>query len=144
MSTSPSTGCWSARWSRPASDQWGNIVAGVDFIRRKGAGPVHAFTTPLVTEADGKKFGKTEGGAIWLDPTMTAPGDFLQFWLNAVDRDVVKYLKYYSFRSPDEIEELAAQTLSVPESRAAQKALAAELTTLVHGQNAYDEALASG
>jgi tyrosyl-tRNA synthetase len=116
------------------SDQWGNISAGVDYIRRRGGRPAHAFTTPLVTKADGKKFGKTEGGAIWLDPTMTSPSAFYQFWFSADDRDIVRYLKYYSFRSRDEIEELAAMTTQRPAERRAQRALAAELTALVHGE----------
>ena len=88
------------------SDQWGNITAGVDYVRRRGAGPVHAFTTPLVTKADGTKFGKTEGGAVWLDPTMTSPYAFYQFWVNADDRDMPAYLRYFSFRSLEEIVEL--------------------------------------
>jgi tyrosyl-tRNA synthetase len=117
------------------SDQWGNITAGVDYIRRRGAGPVHAFTTPLVTQADGTKFGKTEGNAIWLDPTMTSPYAFYQFWFNADDRDVVSFLKFFSFRSHEEIEELERETAERPFARAAQKALAEELTTLLHGKD---------
>jgi tyrosyl-tRNA synthetase len=115
------------------SDQWGNITAGVDYIRRRGAGPVHAFTTPLVTKADGTKFGKTEGGAVWLDPAMTSPYAFYQFWINADDKDVTRYLRYFSFRSHEEIAELERQTAERPAARAAQRALAEELTTLVHG-----------
>jgi tyrosyl-tRNA synthetase len=116
------------------SDQWGNITAGVDYIRRRGAGPVHAFTTPLVTKADGTKFGKTEGGTIWLDATMTSPYAFYQFWFNVDDRDVIPYLKFFSFRSREEIEELERETVARPFARAAQKALAEELTTLLHGK----------
>jgi tyrosyl-tRNA synthetase len=116
------------------SDQWGNITAGVDYIRRRGAGPVHAFTTPLVTKADGTKFGKTEGGTIWLDATMTSPYAFYQFWFNVDDRDVIPYLKFFSFRSREEIEELERETAQRPFARAAQKALAEELTTLLHGK----------
>jgi tyrosyl-tRNA synthetase len=115
------------------SDQWGNITAGVDFIRRRGAGPVFAFTTPLVTKADGTKFGKSEGGAIWLDATMTSPYAFYQFWLNADDRDVNRYLRFFSFKSRDELTTLETATAERPFAREAQKALALELTTLVHG-----------
>ncbi|WP_033341021.1 tyrosine--tRNA ligase [Catenuloplanes japonicus] len=116
------------------SDQWGNITAGVDFIRRRGAGPVHAFTTPLVTKADGTKFGKSEGGAIWLDGAMTSPYAFYQFWLNADDRDVNRYLRFFSFKTRDELLALEAATAERPFAREAQKALALELTTLVHGE----------
>jgi tyrosyl-tRNA synthetase len=115
------------------SDQWGNITAGVDYIRRRGAGPVHAFTTPLVTKSDGTKFGKTEGGAVWLDPTMTSPYAFYQFWVNADDKDVNRYLRYFSFQSRDAIVELERATAERPQARIAQRALAEELTTLVHG-----------
>ena len=115
------------------SDQWGNITAGVDFVRRRGAGPVQAFVTPLVTKADGTKFGKSEGGAIWLDPTMTSAYAFYQFWVNADDKDVSKYLRYFSFRSRDELIELEQATDERPAARLAQRALAEELTTLVHG-----------
>ncbi|RRS01469.1 tyrosine--tRNA ligase [Glycomyces terrestris] len=116
------------------SDQWGNITAGVDYIRRRTGEHVHAFVTPLVTKADGTKFGKTEGGAVWLDPELTSPYAFYQFWLNAGDADVVRYLKYFSFKSHEEIEELAAATAEKPAARLAQKALAEELTTLLHGE----------
>nr|WP_204008031.1 tyrosine--tRNA ligase [Micromonospora andamanensis] len=116
------------------SDQWGNITAGVDYVRRRGLGPVQAFTTPLVTKSDGSKFGKTEGGAIWLDPEMTSPYAFYQFWINVDDRDVGRYLRYFSFRSREELEELEKETAERPASRAAQRALAEELTTLVHGE----------
>ncbi|MGH3714242.1 MAG: tyrosine--tRNA ligase [Micromonosporaceae bacterium] len=115
------------------SDQWGNITAGVDYVRRRGGGPVHAFTTPLVTKADGTKFGKTEGGTVWVDAALTSPYSFYQFWLNCDDRDVVQYLKYYSFRDRQEIEQLEKETAERPAARAAQRALAEELTTLVHG-----------
>ncbi|HEU5110166.1 MAG TPA: tyrosine--tRNA ligase [Micromonosporaceae bacterium] len=125
------------------SDQWGNITAGVDYIRRRGAGPVHAFTTPLVTKADGTKFGKTEGGAVWLDPTMTSPYAFYQFWVNADDRDVVRYLRYFSFRPHDELLELEKATAERPAARAAQRALAEELTTLVHGEDESRQVVAA-
>ncbi|MEU8052669.1 tyrosine--tRNA ligase [Micromonospora haikouensis] len=125
------------------SDQWGNITAGVDYVRRRGAGPVQAFVTPLVTKADGTKFGKTEGGAVWLDPQLTTPYAFYQFWLNADDRDVVRYLRYFSFRSRDEIEQLEKETAERPAARLAQRALAEELTTLVHGEREMAQAVAA-
>lgn len=115
------------------SDQWGNLTAGTELIRRIDGASVHAFATPLLTKADGTKFGKTEGGALWLDPAMTSPYAFFQFWLNTDDRDVAGYLKVLSFRPREEIEELIAATLDRPQARAAQRALAEELTTLVHG-----------
>lgn len=125
------------------SDQWGNITAGVDYIRRRGAGQVHAFTTPLVTKADGTKFGKSEGGAIWLDPNMTSPYAFYQFWFNTDDRDVVPYLKFFSFRGREEIAELERQTAEKPFLRSAQKALAEELTTLLHGKGECEQVIAA-
>jgi tyrosyl-tRNA synthetase len=123
------------------SDQWGNITAGVDFVRRRGAGPVHAFTTPLVLKADGTKFGKSEGGAVWLDPSMTSPYAFYQFWVNADDRDVSNYLRYFSFKPREELAELEKATAARPQAREAQRALAHELTALVHGEEAADEAV---
>ena len=126
------------------SDQWGNITAGVDFVRRRGAGPVHAFVTPLVLRADGTKFGKSEGGTnVWLDPAMTSPYDFYQFWINADDRDVGNYLRYFSFKPRQEIEELEKATAERPQARAAQRALASEITGLVHGQAEADQAVAA-
>nr|WP_204342945.1 tyrosine--tRNA ligase [Micromonospora terminaliae] len=125
------------------SDQWGNITAGVDYIRRRGAGPVEAFTTPLVTKSDGTKFGKSETGAVWLDPQMTSPYAFYQFWVNADDRDVSRYLRYFSFRSREEIEELEKATAERPQARLAQRALAEELTTLVHGEREMAQAVAA-
>ncbi|MEU5791899.1 tyrosine--tRNA ligase [Micromonospora purpureochromogenes] len=125
------------------SDQWGNITAGVDYVRRRGAGPVEAFTTPLVTRSDGTKFGKTEGGAVWLDPEMTSPYAFYQFWVNADDRDVTRYLRYFSFRSREEIEALEKETAERPAARSAQRALAEELTTLVHGEREMAQAVAA-
>jgi tyrosyl-tRNA synthetase len=125
------------------SDQWGNITAGVDYIRRRGAGPVEAFVTPLVTKADGTKFGKTEGGAVWLDPAMTSPYAFYQFWVNADDRDVTRYLRYFSFRSREELEELEKATAERPQARLAQRALAEELTALVHGEREMAQAVAA-
>ncbi|MFF5214160.1 tyrosine--tRNA ligase [Micromonospora sp. NPDC000442] len=125
------------------SDQWGNITAGVDYVRRRGLGPVQAFTTPLVTKSDGSKFGKTEGGAIWLDPEMTSPYAFYQFWINVDDRDVGRYLRYFSFRSREELEALEKETAERPASRAAQRALAEELTTLVHGEREMAQVVAA-
>lgn len=125
------------------SDQWGNITAGVDYVRRRGAGPVQAFTTPLVTKSDGTKFGKSETGAVWLDPEMTSPYAFYQFWLNADDRDVTRYLRYFSFRSRSALEELEKATAERPQARAAQRALAEELTTLVHGERETAQAIAA-
>jgi tyrosyl-tRNA synthetase len=115
------------------SDQWGNLTAGTELIRRVDSVSVHAFATPLLTKADGTKFGKTEGGALWLDPAMTSPYAFFQFWLNTDDRDVPGYLKVLSFRSRAEIEELTTATAERPQARAAQRALAEEMTALVHG-----------
>ncbi|MGX2997990.1 tyrosine--tRNA ligase [Streptomyces sp. JNUCC 64] len=116
------------------SDQWGNLTSGTDLIHRVEPGAqVHALGTPLITKADGTKFGKTESGTVWLDPEMTTPYAFFQFWLNADDRDVSKFLRIFSFRSHEEIEELERATEERPQARAAQRALAEELTTLVHG-----------
>ncbi|MEU3860238.1 tyrosine--tRNA ligase [Streptomyces sp. NPDC028722] len=116
------------------SDQWGNLTSGTDLIHRVAPdAQVHALGTPLITKADGTKFGKTESGTVWLDPEMTTPYAFYQFWVNADDRDVSKFLRIFSFRSRTEIEELERQTEERPQARAAQRALAEELTTLVHG-----------
>ena len=116
------------------SDQWGNITAGVELVRRVEGEKVHALATPLVTKADGTKFGKTDSGSIWLDAQMTSPYAFYQFWFNTDDRDVIQYLKYYSFRSRDELEELAKAVEEEPFRRAAQRALADDLTSLTHGE----------
>ncbi|MEO3814640.1 tyrosine--tRNA ligase [Sphaerisporangium sp. B11E5] len=115
------------------SDQWGNITAGCDLIRRVESTHVHALTVPLITKADGTKFGKTAGGAVWLDPQLTSPYAFYQFWLNSDDRDVVKFLKIFSFRSREEIEALEKSVAERPAAREAQRALAEEFTTLLHG-----------
>ncbi|MFF1352875.1 tyrosine--tRNA ligase [Streptomyces sp. NPDC058297] len=116
------------------SDQWGNLTAGTDLIHRvEPEASVHALATPLITKADGTKFGKTESGTVWLDPELTTPYAFYQFWLNADDRDVSKFLRIFSFKSLEEIEDLERQTEERPQARAAQRALAEELTTLVHG-----------
>ncbi|MGW8728885.1 tyrosine--tRNA ligase [Streptomyces sp. NPDC055808] len=116
------------------SDQWGNLTAGTDLIHRvEPDAEVHALATPLITKADGTKFGKTESGTVWLDPERTTPYAFYQFWLNADDRDISKFLRIFSFKSREEIEELERLTEERPQARAAQRALAEELTTLVHG-----------
>lgn len=115
------------------SDQWGNITAGVDLVRRVEAKNVHALTTPLLTRADGKKFGKTESGTIWLDPQLTSPYSFFQYWINADDRDIPNLLNTFSFTTEPEIAELVQASLDRPHERAAQRALAVELTELVHG-----------
>ncbi len=115
------------------SDQFGNIVAGVDLVRRVEGASVHALTTPLMTKADGTKFGKTEGGAVWLDPELTSPYAFYQFWLNTDDRDVPGNLRMFSFRSREEIEALDQEVAERPAARAGQRALAQELTEMVHG-----------
>ncbi|MET9107562.1 tyrosine--tRNA ligase [Streptomyces zhihengii] len=116
------------------SDQWGNLTAGLDLIHRlEPDAHVHALATPLMTKADGTKFGKSEGGALWLDPEMTTPYAFYQYWLNTDDRDISRFMRILSFRSREELEELELRTAERPQARAAQRALAEELTTLVHG-----------
>lgn len=115
------------------SDQWGNLTAGVELIRRAEGERVHAIATPLITKADGSKFGKTESGAIWLDPELTSPYAFHQFFLNAEDAKVIDYLKVFSFRSLDEIAELERATVEAPSKREAQRALADDVTDIVHG-----------
>jgi tyrosyl-tRNA synthetase len=115
------------------SDQWGNLTGGVELIRRADAGRAHAFATPLVTKADGTKYGKTEGGALWLDPVMMTPYAFYQFWLNVEDEKLGELLRIFTFLSHDDIETLDAQTAEKPFHRAGQKALAEHVTTLVHG-----------
>jgi tyrosyl-tRNA synthetase len=117
------------------SDQWGNLTGGVELVRRTEGRQVHAFATPLVTKADGTKYGKTEGGALWLDPELMSPYAFHQFWLNVEDEKVVELLKVFTFLSRAEIEELARATAEKPFLRTAQKALADEVTTLVHGSD---------
>lgn len=115
------------------SDQWGNITGGVELVRRASGAKVHALATPLVTKADGSKFGKTESGTLWLDESMTSPYVFHQFWLHTDDEDVVALLKYFTFRPQAEIEELARQVADQPSLRAAQRILADDVTTLTHG-----------
>lgn len=125
------------------SDQWGNLTSGVDLIRRVEATSVHAMATPLITKADGTKFGKTESGTVWLDASLTSPYAFSQFWLNADDRDVMKYLKVFSFRPLEELEAIGAEFEAAPHTRLAQKVLAEDVTTLVHGREQYDQAIAA-
>jgi tyrosyl-tRNA synthetase len=115
------------------SDQWGNLTAGVDLVHRAEHRSVHALATPLITKADGAKFGKTESGTIWLDPELTSPYAFYQFWINADDRDVTGYLKVFTDLSTDAIAALDQHTIERPHAREAQRALAAEVTALVHG-----------
>lgn len=115
------------------SDQWGNLTAGVELIRRATGDRAHAFVTPLLTKADGTKYGKTEGGALWLDPEMMSPYSFFQFWLNVEDEKVPELLRVFTFLSREEIEELEATHAEKPFLRAGQKALADHVTTLVHG-----------
>ena len=125
------------------SDQWGNITTGLELIRRTHEEETKAFgfTIPLVTKADGTKFGKTESGAVWLDPKKTSPYEFYQFWINAADADVVKYLKYFTFLSHEEIDALAQSVETEPHLRKAQKTLAEEMTKLIHGEEALDQAI---
>jgi tyrosyl-tRNA synthetase len=118
------------------SDQWGNITAGIELIRRVDGAEAHGLTVPLVTTAAGTKFGKTEAGAVWLDAERTSPYSFYQFWLGTDDADVGRYLRYYTLLSREAIEELDARTASEPEKRAAQKALARDVTCRVHGEKA--------
>ncbi len=126
------------------SDQWGNLTAGVDLIHRIEGVSVHALATPLVTKADGKKFGKTETGTIWLDPAMTSPYAFFQFWLNAEDANIRVWLPLFSERPAAEIAALLESAATLPVAREAQRALARELTTLVHGERASQQAESAG
>lgn len=127
------------------SDQWGNITAGMELIRRsrdleEDEIDVFGLTVPLITKADGTKFGKTAGGAIWLDPEKTSPYEFYQFWINTDDRDVIKFTRYFTFLSEDEINELENELKERPEKRFAQQRLAEEMTRTIHGQAALDQA----
>ncbi len=118
------------------SDQWGNLTAGTDLIHRVEGVAAHALATPLVTKADGTKFGKTESGTVWLDGDMTSPYAFYQFWLNAEDAKVAEYLRFFTFRTEEEIDDLDRATQERPQAREAQRALAADVTDLVHGSEA--------
>ncbi|WP_394137592.1 tyrosine--tRNA ligase [Cytobacillus oceanisediminis] len=125
------------------SDQWGNITTGLELIRKMASegSKAYGLTIPLVTKADGTKFGKTESGAIWLDPEKTSPYEFYQFWINTADADVIKYLKFFTFLSREEIEELEKAVQQEPHLRKAQKALAEEMTRLIHGDEALEQAI---
>jgi tyrosyl-tRNA synthetase len=125
------------------SDQWGNLVAGVDLIRRAESASVHALAIPLITKADGTKYGKTEGGAIWLSADLMSPYAFYQFWLNVADAEVPGLMRVYSFKPREEIEALERERAERPAARAAQRALAEELTTLVHGAEEARRAIAA-
>ncbi|MCM1153458.1 MAG: tyrosine--tRNA ligase [Muribaculum sp.] len=123
------------------SDQWGNITTGAELIRRKLGGEVFALTCPLITKADGGKFGKTESGNVWLDARYTSPYKFYQFWLNVSDADAEKYLKIFTFLTKEEVETLAAEHAQDPGRRPMQKRLAEEVTVMVHGRDAYESAV---
>lgn len=123
------------------SDQWGNMTAGTELLRRKADKSGHVITVPLITDSTGKKFGKSEGNAIWLDATKTSPYEMYQFWLNVMDDDAVRFLKIFTFLSLDEIAEIEAQFEQARHERLAQKILAKEVVTLVHGEEAYQQAL---
>jgi tyrosyl-tRNA synthetase len=125
------------------SDQWGNITAGMDLIRRVEGAKVHGVVMPLITTASGTKFGKTETGTVWLDAARTSPYAFYQFWLNTDDRDAVKYLRFFTFFAQAAIEEIAAASAQAPEQRHAQRELAREVTRLVHGEAAVQQAEAA-
>lgn len=126
-----------------AQDQWGNITAGTDLIHRVDGGSAHALTTPLITDSHGRKFGKSEGNAVWLDPTMTSPYAFYQYWLNIEDASVVALLKIFTDRTRAEIAELERQVAEEPFKRAAQRTLASDVTTLVHGAEATEQVQAA-
>jgi tyrosyl-tRNA synthetase len=125
------------------SDQWGNLTAGVDLIRRVESATAHALATPLITRPDGQKFGKSEGSTLWLDPELTSPFAFYQWFLNVDDSVVGTYLRVFSFRSREEIDELEAGVVTAPEARAGQRALAHEVTSLVHGPDAANAAVSA-
>jgi tyrosyl-tRNA synthetase len=122
------------------SDQWGNITAGMELIRRVAGGKAHGLVLPLITTSSGAKFGKTEAGTIWLDPARTSAYEFYQFWLNADDRDAVRYLKFFTLLERPRIEEIAAAAAAAPEKRVAQRELAREVTRLVHGDESVTAA----
>ncbi len=125
------------------SDQWGNITAGMDLVRRLRGAKAHGLVLPLITTASGTKFGKTEAGTVWLDPKLTTPYQFYQFWLNADDRDAVKYLNFFTFLGADRIAEITAASEREPEKRHAQREVAREVTRLVHGAEAVRDAEAA-
>lgn len=123
------------------SDQWGNMTAGTELLRRKADTQGHVITVPLITDATGKKFGKSEGNAVWLDADKTSPYEMYQFWLNVMDADAVRFLKIFTFLSLDEIEDIRVKFEAAPHERLAQKTLAKEVVTFVHGEKAYKEAV---
>jgi len=123
------------------TDQWGNITAGIDLCRKKLNRPAFGLTLPLVTKSDGTKFGKTESGAIWLDPARTSVYKFYQFWIRTDDRDVVRHLKFFTFMSREDIDDLAAQLTARPEARVAHKALAKAMTEMIHGASETAEVI---
>jgi tyrosyl-tRNA synthetase len=123
------------------SDQWGNIIAGIDLVRRVHQGKAYGLVFPLVTTSTGVKFGKTEAGAVWLDGNLTSPYRFYQFWLNTTDGDVLSYLKYFTWLSLDEINQLEEAMKAAPEKREAQKRLATELTRMLHGETELANAI---
>src|SRR5437899_12706718 len=123
------------------SDQWGNIFAGIYLIRRRRSARAHGLVFPLVTTSSGVKFGKTEAGAVWLDPKLTSPYRFYQFWLNTDDRDVIDYLKFFTSLSQEEISELEEDVRTKPEERKAQRRLAREVTATLHGDTEREKAL---
>ena len=123
------------------SDQWGNMTAGTELLRRKADKTGHVITVPLITDATGKKFGKSEGNAVWLNADKTSPYEMYQFWMNVMDDDAVRFLKIFTFLSLDEIETIRQQFEAAPHERLAQKILAREVVSLVHGEKAYQEAL---
>ena len=123
------------------SDQWGNITTGTEFIRRKASGDAFALTTPLVTKADGTKFGKSEAGNVWLDPELTSPYQFYQFWLNVADEDCSRLIRVFTLKSQAEIEQLEADHAAAPHQRGLQKALAEEITSRVHSPEEYQAAV---
>jgi len=131
---------YGCRLQTGGSDQWGNITAGVELVRRMRAEQVYGMVYPLITKADGTKFGKTEGGSVWLDPKRTSPYRFYQFWLNTEDKDVVNYLKYFTFLEHQVIDDLAAAVVERPEAREAQRKLAGVMTATVHGETALARA----
>ena len=123
------------------SDQWGNITTGTELIRRKLGGEAYALTCPLITKADGKKFGKTESGNVWLDPARTSPYKFYQFWLNVSDEEAVKYIKIFTSLTKEEIDALVEEQKADPGQRPVQKRLAKEITTMVHSAEEYEAAV---
>jgi tyrosyl-tRNA synthetase len=125
------------------SDQWGNIVTGTELIRRKAGGEAYAVTTPLIKKADGTKFGKTEGGSVWLDPEKTSPYQFYQFWLNASDADAGNFIRIFTLKTKEEIESLEASHAEAPHLRELQRALAEDITSRVHGEAALHAAIAA-